>query len=176
MKKIINSKTSGMPMLEIVITIGIFAIISIFLLQMFLSSHALQEKSEDVGKSILKAENIAETIKSTSSIEQAVEQLNLQEAFISIEEKENTYILNGIYREQMSGATKAYITYYDKNWKIQKEGEKAKYCGMIIKNETEKNLEEVDIFFFHLGSYALLNEGKRNTLLYHLYTANYKRQ
>lgn len=162
-------------MLEIVICIGIFAIISVFLLQMFLSSNALQEKSEDVGKSILKAENMAETIKAADNIEQAIDQLQLEQAFIAMDEKEDTYTLKGVFQKKAEGTKEGYISYYDKNWKMSKENKKAKYCVVMLENQAEKGLQEVNLFFFHLGGYSLLEGGKKNILLYYLHTSDYKK-
>ena len=60
MEKRKQSQNAKLPMLELIINIGVFAIISMFLLEMFLAANSLQQKAKDQGIAITKAETIAE--------------------------------------------------------------------------------------------------------------------
>lgn len=178
MKRTVSSKTSGVPMLEIVISIGIFTIISVFLLQMFLSANALQEKSEDVGKSIIRAENIAETIKATNDARQAAADLGLSKAFVQIEATEKAYDLQKIEKEEKENSKEVYLTYYNSNWEqidnLKSAG--AKYCAIVWINEKENGLQEIEILFYHLGKYTIFTESNENVSLYQLHIENYRKQ
>ena len=63
-RKIKQSENARLPMLELVVSIGVFAVISVFLLEMFLAANSLQQKAKDEGKAITKTETIAEMLKS----------------------------------------------------------------------------------------------------------------
>ena len=73
-----QSQLAKMPLLELVITIGIFAVISVFLLELFLAANSLQQKARDTGKATIFSENIAENIKGAEKKEKAIEELGFQ--------------------------------------------------------------------------------------------------
>lgn len=79
MKKKNRSHASGMPMLEMVITIGIFTIISAFVLKLFVSADSLKTRAAETGKAVMCAENAAEAIKGSKSIDEAALLLGLRE-------------------------------------------------------------------------------------------------
>ena len=58
-----QSQLAKMPLLELVITIGIFAVISVFLLELFLAANSLQQKARDTGKATILTDDNAENKK-----------------------------------------------------------------------------------------------------------------
>ena len=72
-------RSSKMPMLEMILVIGYFSVISVFILQLFLSANMLQSKAKDEGKAIVQSERIAETIKAANSFEAAKKECKLLE-------------------------------------------------------------------------------------------------
>lgn len=91
MKRISKNNEAKMPMLEIVISVGIFTIISVFLLKMFISANTLEENAKILTKAVLSSETIAETIKGEKNLEKAMNELAFNK------EKDGTY--KGIYNE-----------------------------------------------------------------------------
>lgn len=91
MKRISKNNEAKMPMLEIVISVGIFTIISVFLLKMFISANTLEENAKILTKAVLSSETIAETIKGEKNLEKAMNELAFNK------EEDGTY--KGTYNE-----------------------------------------------------------------------------
>lgn len=66
-----------MPMIELILVIGIFAVISIFLVQMFMGTYRLQNKANNVSRAMIQAETIAEQIKNNASIGETAKIFNM---------------------------------------------------------------------------------------------------
>ncbi|MDF2533609.1 MAG: hypothetical protein K0Q65_3190 [Clostridia bacterium] len=62
MQKIKNNR--GFTLVEVIIAIGVIAIASVIILQLFITAKNLNQKSEDLDKSILASTSIVELIKS----------------------------------------------------------------------------------------------------------------
>lgn len=97
----VNGRKLNMPMLEIIITLGILTIVSVFLMRLFLGANSLETKAKDISKACILAENTAETIKAAASYESALQELSLNQ--VSLDEDD-------IYRK-----------YYDSQWKEQQQ-------------------------------------------------------
>ncbi len=67
-----------MPMIELIIVIGIFVVISVFLVRMFMGTYRLQNNATDLSSAVIKAETVAEYIKNTASIGEAAIQLQME--------------------------------------------------------------------------------------------------
>lgn len=63
-----KSDSFRMPMIELILVIGIFAVISVFIVQMYMGTSRLQHKATDISKAMLQAETVAEQIKHSASI------------------------------------------------------------------------------------------------------------
>ncbi len=98
----VKGRKLNMPMLEIIITLGILTIVSVFLMRLFLGANSLETKAKDIGKACILAENIAETIKGADTIDIAVSELGLKK----LHEKESKDV---------------FVKYYDSGWKEQEE-------------------------------------------------------
>lgn len=85
-----------MPMIELIIVIGVFALLSVFLVQMFMGTNRLQKRSTDISKALICTQTIAEQIKHTASIGETAEKFQM----IAYD---NTSL--------------NYCIYYDKDWK-----------------------------------------------------------
>lgn len=64
MSKYDNHNTSHLPLIESVIIIAIFAVVSVFIMQLYVAADRLQGKSVNVSKATILAENTVEKIKS----------------------------------------------------------------------------------------------------------------
>lgn len=95
-----QSNSFRAPLLELVIIIGIFAIVSVYLLRMFMVADRFQGKAVATTKSIVKAESVVEFIRGT--------------------EASNTADLAGKLQAEFglkSSRAKEYVINYDKSWK-----------------------------------------------------------
>ena len=63
-----------LPVFELVIAIGLFTIISIFLIRFFTSANTMSRQADDLSKGLIKAESAIELVKAYST-EDAAEEL-----------------------------------------------------------------------------------------------------
>lgn len=182
MKKINSAKTSSMPMLEVIIIIGIFAISSIFILQMFLTANTVELKAKDKSKSVIVAENITETIKGSSSFQEAMKTLGFTSASGLVKEKaDGSFEISEIENKELTEEDKedaaSYIRFYDKNWNATDKEDV--YCALVFPSYSQSKagmLVEAEVYIYRLSSYVLFdfkNTQKTNEQLYHLHIGNY---
>ena len=93
----VKSRKLNIPMLEMIITLGILTIVSVFLMRLFLGANSLETKAKDISKACILAQSAAETIKAADSLEVALMELKAK----SVENQ---------------GAVKVYQKYYDSKW------------------------------------------------------------
>lgn len=122
-----NTRSFRIPMIELVIIISVFAIISVFIMQLFLFANSLQKDAVSTRKALIMSESIGEMLKASSSFEQAL-------------------IEYGLERKADEDNRKCYILYFDKNWmEVEQEG----LYAIEVKIETEKKetgfMETADI-------------------------------
>ena len=106
-----------LPVVELVIAIGLFTVISIFIVRFFTSANTISRQADDLSKGLIKAESVIELAKSLSPEETAKE-------------------LGGEFDK-----SKALIqVYYDKEWKNTDSLSGSKYMiSAKIMNQDEKN-------------------------------------
>lgn len=172
-----QSRSAKMPMIELVVMIGIFAIISIFLLEMFLAANALQCKAKDEGKAIMLAESIAETVKSAESFESAVETAGLIETSCVLKENEDgTYQISQLGEKDASGEkTEMYMLHYNEDWELTEDEDT--YSLMVLPftdEEQGQSVENYEIYIYRLKGYASITQQKQNEELYHLHFVKYR--
>lgn len=63
MSKYDNHNTSHLPLIESVIIIAIFAVVSVFIMQLYVAADRLQDKSVNISKAMILAENAVEEYK-----------------------------------------------------------------------------------------------------------------
>ncbi len=61
-----KQKTARLPLIESVIIIAIFAVVSVIIMQMYLSADRIQKKAVNISKATILAENRAEELKAGS--------------------------------------------------------------------------------------------------------------
>jgi len=107
-----GSSKSLLPLVEILISIGIFAIAVILTLQLFLLASFLGTKTSDTAKAIFEVQNVAENIKTMKT-----------------DAEMDNYINN-----ELNGG----VIYYDKDWNNVGIGEnEAKYILKITQEKDE---------------------------------------
>lgn len=152
MKKIKEFRSSGMPLLEVIIAIGMFSVISVFILQLFLSADTMEAKARDISKAVILAENAAEAVRGSASFEDAAVRI-------------------GLRKEREADAW--YAAYYDSDWNPAEE--KAAYCLAVVPSMTAEaagTTTYVDIYVYRLKGY--LFDGGAQRELYHLAAVRYE--
>lgn len=177
MKKMVKSpllRSAKMPMLELVLVIGYFSVISVFILQLFLSANMLQSKAKDEGKAIIQCEKFAETVKAADSFEQAKKEYGLLK-YSKIDDKKQ---IEKVIMDKLEKETEDlfYMLHFDKDWNESKT--ESVYTMVIIPSiNTEfcMNMEEYDVYVFRLQEYVSLSQQEGNKELYHLHFTKYRR-
>ena len=127
-----NAGSSGskslLPLVEILISIGIFAIAVILTLQLFLLAKFLGDKTSDTAKAIFETQTVAETIKTMKT-----------------DADMEDYIQNGL-----NGG----IVYYDEEWNIVGSKDEAAY-NLIISLETDDTYSSGNLYKFKLDMYKI---------------------
>ncbi len=112
------------PLMELVIIIGVFAIVSVYILRMFMTADRLQGTAVNTSKGTIRAESAAEVIKCAEG---------------STEEELTTYITNQLGLstwENNSG--KMYVKGYTGDWK--ETDDQAEYY-MVVTLSYDRNTE-----------------------------------
>ena len=152
MEKNLPSKSAKMPMLELILMIGVFAIISTFLLEMFLVANTLQEKAKDRGKAVLLSETIAETIKGSDNLEQGIQAMKLK---------------------SLDGQGTGYGMYLDKKWNAV-EQESAYLVRLCPVDEAEEGLETYEVYVERSKGYTSLFSNSSRQEIYRLTFSKYR--
>lgn len=176
MVKNLQSRSAKMPMLELIFVIGFFAIISVFILQLFLSANMLQSKAKDEGKAIVQCERIAEMIKAADNFEDAKNQCGLLE-YTKIDR--TSKIEKTIINRLTSKTEKTiYAMTYDKDWnECQQEAMYTMVIVPSVNTEFGQNMEEYDVYVYRLQDYASLfhQQDKEELEVYHLHFTKYRK-
>ena len=125
-----GSSKSLLPLVEILISIGIFAIAVILTLQLFLLANFLGNKTSDTAKAIFEVQNVAENIKAM---------------------KTDAEIENYINTE-LNGEFSAYYLYYDEDWNIVGNVENAAYNLKLIM-EIDETYNSGSLYKFKIDLY-----------------------
>lgn len=167
-----------MPMLELILTIGIFAIISVFLLELFLSANALQLKGKEMGKATVMAESIAEDIKGVADFEEGIQKRKFQKCYAKISRtKDGVCGIEDFQSTEKEGTELVYLLSLDENWK--ETDKKEVYQVVLIPSflkESEGIMEDYEVCFFRIKGYASLFKKKSDILLYQLEFSKYRKK
>lgn len=139
----------GFTLIEIIVAIGIIAIISGFVLQIFISAKNLNQKAADLDNSVFISSNLIELFKSGNS----------EEDFIRSTRFKNMKITD-------AGGSPSIELYYDADWKIINEKSKNNQADFIISGTIThaSDLYSLKIKTAKLKPYTLSKES--NILLY----------
>lgn len=91
-----KSRSFRMPMIELILVIGIFAVISVFIVQMYMGTNRIQNKATDISKAMIQAETVTEQIKHSASIGETAKVLGM----VAFDNTAHNYCI-----------------YFDNNWK-----------------------------------------------------------
>lgn len=168
--KRVQARSAKMPMLEIIISIGIFAVVSVFILELFLAANTLQNRARDKSKAIVLAETIAESVKSAKSFEDAAQELDLVKTAGSLSKKKNGYYqVSKIDEAKGSESIELYTRHYDENWE-KADGEDTYSVIVIPYEETVqgKIMSNYEIYVYRLKGYVSVMSEKDSEELYRL--------
>lgn len=136
----VKSRKLNMPMLEIVITLGILTVVSVFVLRLFLGANSLENKAKDISKACIMVQSTGETIKAAISIEEAVDTL-------------------GAIESGTSGDARIYKKYYNSGWKETREPSAYTMTLTIAETSLETgSMITADIEITKEKSYAVIKE------------------
>ena len=152
MKRTSNNR-SGLFLLEIMIAILFFAMVSAVCLRSFAKAHTLSQEAADMNQAMSHMENVAELLKSANSAvlddpEQVTKLLNTEYALISIEQTQ-------------------YALYFDKDWE---NCSKSDACYVISIEDDAKSTENTHIRNYTIASYTLSDNSVIEQLPLTLYT------
>lgn len=171
MAKGLKSRSAKMPMLEIIITIGIFAVVSVFILELFLSANTLQSRAKDKSKAIVLAESIAETVKSSKTFEEAVKELDLKQTVGKVaQQKDGSLQVNITDKSNDTKDTMiVYTGHFDENWKTTKEEDT--YSVIVVPYEEQiqdKVMINYKVCVYRLKGYVSIRGEKGSEELYQM--------
>jgi len=130
-----NERKALLPLIEILISTGIFAIAVILTLQIFMLARFLGIRTSDTADAILKVQYVAETIKSTQTNEEMGEFLDTLEQYMQI--------------------------YYDINWERTHDWNKAVYFIQIYGSSVGEDagaFYESEISLYRIEPYPFIND------------------
>ncbi|GHU36335.1 hypothetical protein FACS1894105_06510 [Clostridia bacterium] len=123
-----NGSKALLPLVEIVVSIGIFAIAVVLTLQLFLLARFLGNKTSDTARAIFEIQNVAEEIKTFDSAAQVDE-----------------------YFAKLPRDGEFSCLYYDKNWEAAGSASEGGYVLKITRSDEEYNVG--DLYNFKLSLY-----------------------
>lgn len=176
MEKKKQSQNAKLPMLELIVNIGVFAIISVFLLEMFLAANSMQQKAKDQGIAITKAETIAEKIKSTDSFSQTETDLGFAKMWgTMIEQKDGSYQISDLNKSEKKEATALYVQHFNKDWEPVTEEDT--YSVLVVpytKTMQDGVVENYEVYVYRLKGYPSVLQKKEHVALYQLSFSKYR--
>lgn len=171
MAKGLKSRSAKMPMLEIIITIGIFAVVSVFILELFLSANTLQSRAKDKSKAIVLAESIAETVKSSTTFEEAVKELDLEQTVGGVTwQKDGSHQVNLMDTSETNEDTLiVYTGHFDENWKAVKNEDTYSVIVIPYKEQIQdKVMMNYKVCVYRLKGYVSIRGEKGSEELYQM--------
>jgi hypothetical protein len=132
MENDVTSRSFRISFIEMVIVIGVFALISILVFRLFLAADSLQKDAVNTSEALIKAETIAEVLKGSNSFEDELLELGLSKETISIEQESLTF--------QM---------YFNQEWEpVQTIGEHVLQVTISTQATNAGNMEIAEIIVF----------------------------
>ena len=130
-----NERKALLPLIEILISTGIFAIAVVLTLQIFMLAKFLGDRNSDTADAILKVQYIAETIKAAKADEDMSAYLSNFESYVHL--------------------------YYDINWNQTHNIDTAVYIIVLNSDKQEQGtgyLYEYDINLYKIEPYPFIND------------------
>jgi len=140
-----NQRKSLLPLIEILISTGIFAIAVILTLQIFMLAKFLGNRTSDTADAILKVQHVAETLKSFESEDDII-------YFIKNETIQTINTSNPqLYGEIISNI------YYDKNWQQTDNADEAVYITEIYMDK-QGGVYLYSVNLYKIEPYPFIND------------------
>lgn len=138
-----------LPMIEMIIILGTFVVVSVLIMKMFVATERIRTKAENISRAVLETESIAEILKGREVTSELFDELSAAK----IEKTENTYIIyydsewNDVVEEsnhiiviehtdeqrEFGGMDTFYVTAYDSdNMEALEENNEA-LCNLVVK-------------------------------------------
>lgn len=154
-----GSSKSLLPLVEILISIGIFAIAVVLTLQLFLLARFLGVKTSDTARAIFEVQNVAENIK-TMKTDSEMENYVIDEL--------NSGIINGQSSFELLSKNKNlyYTLYYDHEWNIVLSEDEAEYMMKIDMSRDIYNtggLYKFTLNMYKTKAYPFIDDKKLKT-------------
>ena len=127
-----GSSKSLLPLVEIIVSIGIFSVAIVLTLHLFLLAKFLGDKTSDTARAIFEIQNVAENIK-----------------LLKTDGEIKDYIENGVGNADGNGT---YNLYYDEKWRRADSPSDAVFVMKIAEN-TDKNYAVGEVCSFSLDIY-----------------------
>ena len=148
-----TNNRSGLFLLEIMIAILFFAMVSAVCLRSFAKAHTLSQEASDINQAMSHMENVAELLKSADSAvlddsDQTTTLLNTEYALVSMNQKQ-------------------YVLYFDKDW--QNCSKDDAFYVISIEDDT-KSTENTHIRNYTIASYTVSDNSLIEQLPLTLYT------
>ena len=139
-----GSSKALLPLVEILISIGIFAIAVILTLQLFLLARFLGDKTSDTARAIFEVQNVAENVKTMKTNAEMLDYIESE--------------LSGSHAE----ADAYYYLYYDNDWNIiDIKTDEAVFMMKINIQKDEYNsggLYRFNLDFYKIKPYPFIND------------------
>jgi len=139
-----GSSKSLLPLVEILISIGIFAVAVVLTLQLFLLARFLGDKTSDTAMAIFEVQNVAESIKSMKTGAEL-----------------EKYISEDLGAAESDGG---YILYYNSSWDITGDTDEAQYILKISDMGKDAydsgSLYKFKLDFYKFAAYPFIDNNK----------------
>ena len=142
--------TFRLPMVEMIIIIGIFSVVSLLIVKMFVSTDKLQAKAVNISRAVMEAESLAELIKGSKA----------------------TDILQDIGARQLEDHN-GYVLFYDKEWnQVEEENSNLIMIEYEAIPDDYGTLDTYQIIAYAQESYDFLDENVLCDLIVKKYRSN----
>lgn len=138
-----------LPMIEMIIILGTFVVVSVLIMKMFVATERIRTKAENISRAVLETESIAEILKGREVTSELFDELSAAK----IEKTENTYIIyydsewNDVVEEsnhiiviehtdeqrEFGGMDTFYVTAYDSGYMEALEENNEALCNLVVK-------------------------------------------
>ena len=144
MKKVSYTHSrSGIFLMEIIIAILFFSIVSAICLNIFVHTHNLSKSTAELNFAVREAANVAEIVKSADTFEDASQRLEAAGGYTRANNKDSN-VLNGLGYADLN-AQNIYISFWDDEYQMCTQADAA-YCILVAASNDSGNLTSDAVF------------------------------
>lgn len=138
------SSKSGLSLVEVILSLAVLSILSVFVLQMFLTSKTLNRESRELDLSVLMAENIMQQVRNFDSVDDLYNLSYLQDAQHTKKENEDvwTFAYDEKWRHAPNPKNSRYKVLFTSNSQSQTYGDVLIYHVKVVKIDDVSSSEE----------------------------------